>query len=146
MRLRPRRATRARFRRATYSTGHAHTLGYRADDDRWWLRWSCPDCGGVEVPLVARPHPREVERLAHRLASRRCPECETRRRRAAPVIHGPTVWYDTCLSDWVLQLPGCGALLPLEIEGFDAPEVTVYRTASDFAHSGDALDGRLPPS
>jgi hypothetical protein len=120
-------------------------VGYRVEDDLWWLRWSCADCGGVEVPLVARPHPSEIEATAHQLATRRCPECETRRRRAAEVVSGPTVWYDTRLDDWVLRLPGCQALLPLEIGGFDAPEVTVYRAASDIAHSGDALDGRPPP-
>jgi hypothetical protein len=138
--LRSSRITRARAQRATYSASRTHALGYRADDDLWWLRWSCADCGGVELPLLARPRASEVEPLVHRLATRRCPECETRRRRAADAVCGPTVWYDTRLEDWVLQLPGCQAMLPLEIDGFDAPEVTVYRAASDIAHSGDALD------
>jgi hypothetical protein len=142
--LRPGRIIRARLPRATFSPSRAHAVGYRTADDRWWLRWSCADCGGVEVPLAERPHPSDIEAMAQRLAGRRCPECETRRRRAALAVSGPTVWYDTRLDDWVLQLPGCQALLPLEIGGFDAPEVSVYRAASDIAHSGDALDGRLP--
>ena len=78
------------------------------------------------------------------LIHRRCPQCETRRRRAASTCHGPTVWYDTLLSDWVVRLPGeqgCQAILPLEIPWFDASQALVYRKASDIAHSGDDFDG-----
>lgn len=57
-------------------------------------------------------------------------------------MSGPCVWYDTRVGDWVLQPPGCRAILPLEIAGFDASEVTVYRAASDIVHSGDAFDAR----
>jgi hypothetical protein len=53
------------------------------------------------------------------------------------------VWYDTRVGDWVLQPPGCRAILPLEIAGFDAPEVAVYRAASDIVHLGDAFDGAV---
>jgi hypothetical protein len=80
------------------------------------------------------------------MAMRCCPECETRRRRTVRAVLGPTLWYDTRLNDWVLQLPGCQVLLPLEIEGFDAPEARVYRKAGDIAYSGDALDGQPPPA
>ena len=83
--------------------------------------------------------------MVHRLAARRCPECETRHRRAADAYAGRRSGTTRGSRTGSLQLPGCQALLPLEIGGFDAPEVTVYRAASDFAHSGDALDGRLPP-
>jgi hypothetical protein len=132
--------------RATYAPAGTHAIGYRAGDNSWWVRWACADCGGVELPLLARPKPSEVRELAHRLAMRRCPECETRRRHAAADARGPAVWYDTSVEDWVVQLPGCRALLPLEIGGFDAAEVLVYRAASDIAHSGDVFDGAPPPA
>ena len=144
--MRPSRSSRARPGRAIYSASRTHALGYRVGDDRWWLRWACSDCGGVEVPLDARPGPFELEPLMSRLVTRRCPECETRRRRATLGVRGPTVWYDTWLEEWVLQLPDCHVLVPLEIGGFDAHEARVYRAAGDIAYSGDELDGGPPPA
>jgi hypothetical protein len=131
---------------AVFTASRGHAIGYHAGDGRWWRWRSCADCGGVELPLLSRPAPCDVEALTLRLAMRRCPECETRRHRAGRAAGGPIVWYDTRLGDWVVQLAGYGALLPLEIEVFDAPEATVYRAASDIVHSGDALDGGLPPA
>lgn len=139
--MRPTRTSRARLPQAIYSATRAHALGYRTEDDRWWLRWACVDCGGAEVPLISRPRPSEIQALGHRLATRSCPECETRRRRSVKEVQGPAVWFDTALHDWVLRLPVCQGLLPLEIGGFDASEAAVYRAASDIAYSGDALDG-----
>ena len=78
-----------------------------------WLWSPCPACGGTVVPL-RRPE------FGHHA----CPGCETRRRRLGPVGPDPTVWFDTLLSDWVVQVPwpdACaGTLLPLEIGWFDA--------------------------
>jgi hypothetical protein len=96
------------------------------------------------VPPERRAGVYDVESLTARLSRRCCPRCETQRRRVSFGEREPAVWYDTLLGDWVLRLSdGCGtvALLPLEIGWFDAPEVTVYRTASDIAHSGDVLEG-----
>ncbi|MGZ4183774.1 MAG: hypothetical protein ACXVUE_00120 [Solirubrobacteraceae bacterium] len=51
------------------------------------------------------------------------------------------MWYDTLLCDWVVQLPlqgsSEGALLPLEINFFDANWADVYRTAADVCY-GDS--------
>ena len=70
-----------------------------------------------------------------------CPSCETHRRRHAPAGAEPAVWYDTVLCDWVVQLPWPGltggALLPLEINFFDASWADVYRTAADVCY-GDS--------
>jgi hypothetical protein len=147
--VRPSRAVRAR-RFASRSplacsrpTGSL-AVAYRARENRWWLWWPCADCGGVEVPLLGRPSPGDVQAVAERLRCRTCPECETRRRRGFEGgLSDPVVWYDTRVEDWVLQPPGCRAILPLEIEGFDAPEVVIYRAASDIVHLGDAFDSGL---
>jgi hypothetical protein len=68
-----------------------------------------------------------------------CPGCETRARRAASAGPEPTVWYDTGLRDWVVQLTNA-AILPLELRWFDVPQATVYRAASDLAYLGDEFD------
>jgi hypothetical protein len=54
------------------------------------------------------------------------------------------VWYDASLGDWVVRVP-CGALcdsalLPLEIQWFDASWAEVYRAASDIVHAHDAFE------
>jgi hypothetical protein len=72
-------------------------------------------------------------------AAPRCPGCETRWRRAAPGRSEPTIWYDTLLLDWVVQL-STDAVLPLELRWFDLPQPTVYRVAGDLAYLGDAFD------
>jgi hypothetical protein len=76
-----------------------------------------------------------------------CPGCETRRHRSRVSMSRPSVWYDTVLRDWVVQLPwigpGDGAILPLEIRWFDASLASVYRAAADLAFSSDAFE---PPS
>lgn len=117
-------------------------------DARWQLWWPCQECGGASLPLHGRPKALEsaldLEGFVAGLLHQRCPECETRRQRAAAAGHGPTVWYDTLLSDWVVRLTAehdCEAILPLEIGWFDASEALVYRRASDIAYSGDAFDG-----
>jgi len=87
---------------------------------------------------------RDVVRLEETLALRECPGCETRRNRAS--MNGPrsSVWYDTVLGDWVVRLPwtgpGEGAILPLEIRWFDAPQAAIYRAVGDLAFSGDAFE------
>ena len=146
------------------------SICYESDDDRWWLWWPCRACGGVRLPLLARPPLHnsvyDLGTLSARLSQEECPGCETRRRRAGAGRAGtgagsgtggrvgaggragererePTVCYDTLLGDWVLQLPagvGVEAILPLEIRWFDAAEALIYRTASDFVHSGDAFE------
>jgi hypothetical protein len=121
----------------------APALAYVAKEDRWWLWWPCQECGGIQLPLLARPCGPEVGALAARLRPRDCPGCETSCRRSKYGERGPAVWYDTLLSDWVVRLPdglGSGAILPLEIGGFDASEADVYRAASDIAHCGDELE------
>ena len=121
-------------------------VGYRPQDDRWWLWLPCAYCGGTELPLGSRPALRgghfELGEITSRFATRDCPACETRRRRAVLDTSAPAVWYDTLLGDWVVRLPGATAnvVLPLEIGRFDASEAVVYRAASDIAHSGDALE------
>jgi hypothetical protein len=124
-------------------------LVYRARDDRWWLRYPCATCGGVELPLLARP---AVDHLASGLSlslhAGACPGCETSRNRGGcGGVERTNVWYDTVLRDWVVRLPctgsGDGAILPLEIRWFDAPLSTVYRAAGDLAFSGDAFE-QLP--
>jgi hypothetical protein len=119
-------------------------LAYVAGEDRWWLWWPCDDCGGIQLPLIARPaRATDVRALAARLLPRDCPGCETSCRRSGQGERSPAVWYDTLLDDWVLRLPdgrGSGAILPLEIGWFDAPEAGVYRAASDIAHCGDDLE------
>jgi hypothetical protein len=149
--VRSTRITQARWIAARPRVGAAGktsvpSVGYHAGEDRWWLWWPCRDCGGVQLPLLFRPTLRggayDVQALVARLERRRCPVCETRRRRARPRGHDTAVWYDTQLGDWVLRLPtgaDSEALLPLEIGWFDASEALVYRTASDLASSGDAL-------
>jgi hypothetical protein len=72
-------------------------------------------------------------------AAARCPGCETRARRAVPAGPEPTVWYDTLLRDWVVQLSSA-AILPLELGWFDLPHATVYRVACDLAYLGDEFD------
>jgi hypothetical protein len=72
-------------------------------------------------------------------AADRCPGCETLARRAAAARREPTVWYDTRLRDWVVQLTNA-AILPLELHWFDVPQATVYRAASDLAYLGDEFD------
>lgn len=123
------------------------SLLYRAHQDRWWLCRPCRVCGGVELPLLARPGrvdlKCELRRIDVSLGERSCPGCETRYHRTR-ACGRPTVWYDTVLLDWVVQLPwsgpGAGAILPLEIRWFDAPQATIYRAAGDLAFSGDAFE------
>ncbi len=119
---------------------------HRQDARRGWLRWPCESCGGVKLP-VRDPDERAglgwvLPRMPVGL-DRRCPQCETRRRRLEPAGSDPAVWYDTLLRDWVVRLP-CpglchGALLPLEIDWFDADWAAVHRAASDLAHMGAEL-------
>jgi hypothetical protein len=123
------------------------SIGYRAGQDGWSLWWPCQACGGVQLPLMYQPGIQggiyDLAAVSARLQRRRCPACETARRRAASRVTAPAVWFDTELGDWVLALPNgadAGVLLPLEIHGFDAPEVVVYRAASDIVHSGDVFE------
>jgi hypothetical protein len=124
------------------------SLIYRAADDHWWLCCPCRSCGGVSLPLRARPDPRDltgdVARLDLSVRTDGCPGCETRRNRSRVSMSRPSVWYDTVLRDWVVQLPwigpGDGAILPLEIRWFDAPLASVYRAAGDLAFSGDQFE------
>jgi hypothetical protein len=76
-------------------------------------------------------------------AAERCPGCETRWRRASAAGSEPTVWYDTQLLDWVVQL-STAAILPLELRWFDLPRPAVYRAAGDLAYLGDAFDLGIP--
>ena len=121
-------------------------LCYTTARRRWTLWWPCAACGGVMLPLNG--HPR-IRPSGYEPAARlrgRCPGCETsRRRRSARCAGEPSVWYDTVLSDWVVQLPsGPGhAVLPLEIHWFDASLVHVYRAASDLVCWGDAFEREL---
>jgi hypothetical protein len=132
---------------ATRRTGDGLSVGYEAGNDRWWLWRPCHKCGGVQVPLLFGPGIRDgvydVDSLEKQMADRCCPGCETQRHRATPGGREPAVWFDTLLSDWVVLIAdprGPGAILPLEIGGFDAPEALVYRNASDIAHSGDVFE------
>lgn len=123
-------------------------LLYLTGGDRWWLCRPCAACGGVALPLQARPEPDELGRGLSRLElpvpTDACPGCETRRNRRRGCLSRQSVWYDTVLRDWVVQLPwighGDGAILPLEIRWFDAPLAAVYRAAGDLAFSGDAFE------
>lgn len=101
----------------------------------------------MQLPLLYEPGLKgglyDLAALTARIERRRCPGCETERRRAASRPTAPTIWFDTELADWVLALPDgghSGVLLPLEIRGFDAPEAVVYRAASDIVHSGDVFE------
>jgi hypothetical protein len=106
----------------------------------------------MELPLRARPAAgnviRDLRQLEASIVARGCPGCETRRNRSSTSGSRPTVWYDTVLGDWVVRLPwagpGKGAILPLEIQWFDAPEAAVYRAAGDLLFSGDAFE--QPPN
>ena len=72
-----------------------------------------------------------------------CPGCETRRRRLEPTRPEPTVWFDTMLCDWVLQVPWpdecSGTVLPLEIRWFDADWADVHRAAADLVYGDEVL-------
>jgi hypothetical protein len=123
-------------------------LLYRAGPDRWWLCCPCRGCGGVELPLQARPGlvdlGRELRELELSIGARGCPGCETRLGRCRGSTSGPSVWYDTVLGDWVVRPPwigpGEGAILPLEIRWFDASQAAIYRAAGDLAFSGDEFE------
>ena len=143
-------APRARLPAALRGARPERSLLYRVRENGWWLWCPCPACGGVELPLRARPNATDLARGLLRLEpaidANTCPGCETRRNRSA-VASGrtrPCVWYDTVLRDWVVQLPwtgpGGGAILPLEIRWFDASLAAVYRAAADLAFSGDAFE------
>jgi hypothetical protein len=116
------------------------TLSYSTGSGQWWLWWPCSECGGARLPLrgSAGGHP-PVHVVRTAAAAARCPGCETRWRRAAPARSEPTIWYDTLLLDWVVQL-STDAILPLELRWFDLPQPTVYRVAGDLAYLGDAFD------
>jgi hypothetical protein len=132
----------------------ASSVMYRAPSRSWWLWWPCQECGGALVPLVdhssAISLPLPVANgsaegvrvsVAPGSVDHPCPSCETHRRRHAPAGVEPAVWYDTLLCDWVVQLP-CpgltgGALLPLELNFFDANWADVYRAAADVCY-GDS--------
>lgn len=109
--------------------------------------WACEACGGAEVPLRDRAGASCLTSIGlpagRGSGDRRCPGCETRRRRRERAGVEPAVWYDTLLCGWVVRLP-CpgvpdGVLLPLEIRWFDAPWAEVYRAASDLVCAGDAF-------
>jgi hypothetical protein len=123
--------------------GRTPTVIYHTVERFWLLWWPCEACDGAELPLRDRA---SVERLlARAIADQPCPGCATRAKRLAPAGVEPTVWYDTSLSDWVVQVP-CrgireGVLLPLEIRWFDAPWVEVYLSAADIAYRSDAFHG-----
>ena len=137
------------------STPAASAVVYRAPSRSWWLWWPCEQCGGAMVPLLdhasAASLPLAVSAesaqdsvrvsVAPGSADHPCPSCETQRRRHAPAGAEPAVWYDTLLCDWVVQLPlwglTGGALLPLEINFFDANWADVYRAAADVCY-GDS--------
>jgi hypothetical protein len=137
------------------STPAASAVVYRAQSRSWWLWWRCEQCGGALVPLLDQasagslPVPVSVgsgqagarASVAPGSADHPCPSCETQRRRHAPAGAEPAVWYDTLLCDWVVQLPlqglTGGALLPLEINFFDANWADIYRTAADLCY-GDS--------
>ena len=139
-------------------TDGAPALAYRDQDRGWWLWSACPACGGAELPLRDRGLVADLL-LADGLADPAgalapmfcgedpaecfCPGCETRRRRQEDPGEDPTVWYDTLVGDWVIQirLPGCpqATLLPLEVHWFDADWADVYRAASDVAHWDEQL-------
>ena len=130
-------------------------LVFRVPSRSWWLWWPCEQCGGALVPLLDHASTGELPcplaaatneggvrvSVAAGSADHPCPSCETRRRRHTPAGAEPAVWYDTLLCDWVVQLP-CegltgGALLPLEINFFDANWADVYRAAADVCY-GDS--------
>jgi hypothetical protein len=137
------------------STPAASSVVYRAPSRSWWLWWPCEECGGALVPLLdhasaaSLPIPVNARSgdggvrvsVAPGSVDHPCPSCETHRRRHAPAGAAPAVWYDTLLCDWVVQLPleglSGGALLPLEINFFDANWADVYRTAADVCY-GDS--------
>lgn len=124
------------------------SLLYRAHGDQWWLCYPCRSCGGAALPLQARPDLGALTRGAPRLELfgrvDTCPGCETRRNRSRMRMSRPSVWYDTTVRDWVVQLPwigpGDGAISPLEIRWFDASLADVYRAAGDLAFPGDAFE------
>src|SRR5690242_2389040 len=61
---------------------------------------SCEECGGVAVRV------RDRRIAGSTLApAGECPHCETHRRRGEAPQESPQVWYDTLISDWVVQLP-----------------------------------------
>jgi hypothetical protein len=127
----------------------------RDGDQGWWLWSPCSSCGGTVLPLRDPVGVSDLAPLYPTLhgvrdglhvpiaGDRRCPGCETRRRRTAPPGAEPAVWYDTLLWDWVVALPSgdCadGTLLPLEIHWFDAGWAEVYRAAADIAYCDDPL-------
>jgi hypothetical protein len=97
---------------------------------------------GLPVPLASATDSESARvSVAPGSTDHPCPGCETRRRRHAPAGAEPAVWYDTLLCDWVVQLPceglAGGALLPLEMNFFDANWAEVYRAAADVCF-GDA--------
>jgi hypothetical protein len=154
-RLRPSRrahthhaAARKRLEPPLRGGGGEPSLLYKTSDDHWWLCCPCRACGGVALPLRARPDVRALAHGSSRLElsaqADTCPGCETRRNRSRVSMSRPSVWYDTVLRDWVVQLPwigpGDGAILPLEIRWFDASLASVYRAAGDLAFSGDAFE------
>ena len=98
----------------------------------------------LQARLRAGDFARGLPRLELSVHADCCPGCETRRNRSNVSMSRPSVWYDTVLRDWVVQLPwigpGDGAILPLEIRWFDAPLADVYRAAGDLAFSGDAFE------
>jgi hypothetical protein len=124
----------------------APTVVYLALERRWSLWRPCDRCGGTALPLRERADVNASGRLRppfNEICGQLCPGCETHRKRLEPAPTEPTVWYDTLLGDWVVQL-ACrglrgGALLPLEIRWFDAPWADVYRAAGDIAYGSDAL-------
>jgi hypothetical protein len=128
--------------------GAERSLLYKAAEDTWWLCYPCAACGGTELPLSARPRVSDIAQGACHfhpaLDVHRCPACDTRRNRSGDASRRPNVWYDTVLQDWVVQVPwigpGEGAILPLEIRWFDAPQATVYRAAGDVIFSGDEFE------
>ena len=139
-------------------TEGAPALGYRDDDQGWWLWSPCTACGGTELPLRDRglvadlllsdlpPDPaRDLARVLceEDAAQCFCPGCETRRRRLEHPGEDPAVWYDTLVSDWVIQIrmPDCAeaTLLPLGVHWFDADWADVYRAASDIAYGDEQL-------
>jgi hypothetical protein len=108
-------------------------LCYRAETDEWLIAWPCERCGGMELPLVARPE--DVDTAGA------CPGCHAREKHAE-TSNRPDVWWDPQASDWVVRIP-CGpaasAVLPLEIPWYDAPRALIHCAAADLVYLGDAL-------